>query len=143
MRATAILETVLYAADLDAMERFYTGVFGLERVQKVPGRLVFLRCGAQMLLIFDPEVSARPDPRIQIPRHGATGAGHLCFAAADEAAIEAWRAHLAGHGVAIELDHRWPGGARSIYCRDPAGTSVEVGMPAMWGLAPPPEDITS
>ncbi|MEI4486731.1 VOC family protein [Frigidibacter sp. MR17.14] len=134
MRADGILETVLYATDLDAMQDFYTRVFGLEVVQKVPGRLVFLRCGSQMLLIFDPEVSARPDPKIAIPRHGATGPGHVCFRAETLAEIDDWHRHLLAQGVAIELDHLWPSGARSLYCRDPAGTSVEVGMPAMWGL---------
>jgi hypothetical protein len=28
----------------------------------------------------------------------------------------------------------WPGGGRSIYFRDPAGNSVELGTPAIWAI---------
>jgi catechol 2,3-dioxygenase-like lactoylglutathione lyase family enzyme len=35
-------------------------------------------------------------------------------------------------GVAIEADFRWPNGARSIYVRDPAGTSVELAERPLW-----------
>lgn len=134
MTPEGILETVLYARDLPAMRDFYTRVLGLEVVSHVEGRLLFMRCGAQMLLVFDPEVSARPDPAIVIPRHGATGGGHVCFRVRDAAELERWHAHLQAAGVALELDHRWPNGARSLYLRDPAGTSVELGLAAMWGL---------
>ena len=34
---------------------------------------------------------------------------------------------------AIEADFRWPNGARSIYVRDPAGNSIELADPAIWG----------
>ena len=37
-------------------------------------------------------------------------------------------------GVAIEADFRWPNGARSIYFRDPAGNSLEIAEPKLWGL---------
>ncbi|WP_126976053.1 VOC family protein [Frigidibacter oleivorans] len=134
MQPDGILETVLYAEDLAAAEAFYTRHFGLQVVRRVPGRFVFLRCGGQMLLIFDPRDSARPDPDNPIPRHGASGPGHVCFRVADGAAVQAWRDRLAAAGVAIEHDHLWPGGARSVYLRDPAGTSVEIGEPRMWGL---------
>ncbi len=51
----AILETVIYATDLDAAERFYRDVVGLEVVKTFKNQFVFLRCGEQMLLIFNPE----------------------------------------------------------------------------------------
>lgn len=129
--ARAILETVLYAEDLDAAEAFYTRVFGLAVVRRLAGSFVFLRCGPGMLLIFDPVRSARPDPRNPIPRHGAIGAGHMCFAA-EAAEIEGWKAHFAELGIALEAEHRWPGGAHSLYLRDPAGNSIEVGEARMW-----------
>lgn len=132
-RADAILETVLYARDLAAAEAFYTGVFGLEVVRRLDGKFVFLRCGAGMLLIFDPDEAARPNPENPIPRHGADGPGHVCFAAG-AAGIDGWRARFAALGLDLEADHSWPGGARSLYLRDPAGNSVEVGEPRMWGL---------
>ena len=131
--ALSILETALYAADLPAAEAFYTRVIGLEVVRRLAGKFVFLRCGAGMLLVFDPAAAAAPDPANPIPRHGATGPGHVCFAV-DAGDLDAWRAHLAAEGVPIEAEHRWPDGALSLYVRDPAGNSVELGEARMWGL---------
>ena len=130
--ASAILETALYAADLDACEVFYREVFGLAVVSKVSGRHVFLRCGAQMLLIFNPDATSQSNG--PIPAHGGYGPGHVCFSARDGAELAAWRDHFAGLGVAIEREHVWDGsGARSIYLRDPAGNSVEVAERRLWG----------
>ncbi len=121
-----ILETALYAADLDAAEGFYGGVLGLERILRSGTRHVFWRCGSGVLLIFNPAETKVPvaDPALPVPAHGAEGAGHLCFAAS-AAELDAWAARLVAAGVAIEADFRWPNGARSIYVRDPAGNSVE------------------
>ncbi|HFD14767.1 MAG TPA: hypothetical protein ENJ38_00515 [Rhodospirillales bacterium] len=126
-----ILETVLYVDDLEAAEAFYGGVLGLECTARRPGLFVFFRVGRQMLLLFDPEGSAN---NRDLPPHGARGPGHVCFAV-PEAELEAWRTRLVAHGVAIEHVQRWPAGARSIYFRDPAGNSVELAPPVIWGLA--------
>jgi catechol 2,3-dioxygenase-like lactoylglutathione lyase family enzyme len=131
MRAREILEACVYAADLDAAERFYTGVLGMEVIARVEGRHVFFRCGGRVFLVFNPERTREGGGAI--PGHGAEGPGHVCFAMhADEA--EAWRAQLQAHGVAIESDHTWPGGGRSLYFRDPAGNSLELGTPAIWRI---------
>lgn len=132
---SAILETILYAADLEAAEGFYREILGLEPVSKMPGRQLFYRVGNQMLLIFNPGVTVLPpeNPKLPVPPHGMTGEGHVCFAAsADE--IVAWRAHLENNGVTIEADFEWPGGGRSIYVRDPAGNAIEFAEPRIWGL---------
>ncbi|HEX6748360.1 MAG TPA: VOC family protein [Longimicrobium sp.] len=130
MRAREILETCLYAEDLDAAERFYTEVLGLERIARVEGRHVFFRCGGRVFLVFDPRETAAGG---FIPGHGAAGAGHACFAAA-AGELEGWRAHLRARGVEIEQEKEWPGGGRSIYFRDPAGNSIELGTPSIWHL---------
>lgn len=135
MKATkGIMETAIYARDLDAAEAFYRNVFGLEVVSKAPGRLVFFRCGQQMLLVFNPEKSREADASIVIPRHGTEGEGHFCFYAKDSDEVDAWRRHFAASGVDVELNHVWPNGAQSVYVRDPAGNSVEVGEAALWGF---------
>jgi catechol 2,3-dioxygenase-like lactoylglutathione lyase family enzyme len=133
--AIRILETALYAADLDAAEGFYGGVLGLERVARVGDRHVFFRLAGSMLLIFNPSETERPpgDPGLPVPPHGARGAGHLAFAASG-AEIEGWCRRLAAAGVEIEADFRWPNGARSIYVRDPEGNSVEFAEPGLWGI---------
>jgi catechol 2,3-dioxygenase-like lactoylglutathione lyase family enzyme len=130
---SAILETAIYAADLDAAEAFYGGLLRLARVVRVGRRHVFFRCGSGMLLVFNPE-QARVPPApgsLPVPPHGAVGEGHVCFAARGEE-LDGWRRHLERSGVAIEADFRWPNGARSIYVRDPAGNSVEFAEPRLW-----------
>lgn len=129
-----VLESALYAGDLDAAARFWGEVIGLERIAFVPGRHVFFRCGAQVLLVFDPRATRRPaEPgaRLPVPPHGAEGPGHFCLAASPDQ-IEPWRRHLLSRGVAIEADFTWPQGGRSIYFRDPAGNSIEIADPAIW-----------
>ena len=131
MRAREILEAALYADDLEAAERFYAGVLGLEPFARVAGRHVFFRCGGRMLLLFRAEASAQGGA---VPAHGARGPGHLAFAASS-GELDAWRRHLAERGVALEQEHVWPGGAVSLYFRDPAGNSLEIAAPALWEIA--------
>ena len=68
-----------------------------------------------------------------VPAHGATGAGHLCFRVSGDA-LDGMVKRLDEAGIAIEADFRWPGGARSIYFRDPAGNSLECAEPKLWNL---------
>lgn len=129
----AILETALYAGDLDAAEAFYGGLLGMERVTRADDRHVFFRCGPGMLLIFNPARTVTPPGKgPPVPVHGATGAGHVCFVA-EAAEILDWCARMSAAGVEIEADFHWPNGARSIYVRDPAGNSVEFAEPGLWG----------
>lgn len=129
------MESVIYAADLDAAERFYRRVFGLEPFQRVEGRHVFYRLGGQVMLIFNPEATmAPPRPgRLPIPAHGARGQCHICFKATAEE-MPRWRERLGQLGVAIEADFEWPNGGRSLYLRDPAGNSIELAEPRIWGI---------
>lgn len=130
------LETALYARDLDRAAAFWTGIIGLPQIAHQPGRHVFFRCGAQVLLVFDPQATRRPpapDARLPVPPHGTEGAGHFCIAVAP-GTMDPWRAHLEANGVTIEADFTWPQGGRSIYFRDPAGNSIELADPRIWGL---------
>lgn len=125
-----VLETILYVDDLAAAERFYGEVLGLALDSKKPGVFCFFRIGANMLLLFEPMAARHPR---DVPAHGAVGPGHVCFAVA-ESALDPWRSHLAAHGVAIEHEQHWPRGGRSLYFRDPAGNSLELATPRIWGL---------
>jgi catechol 2,3-dioxygenase-like lactoylglutathione lyase family enzyme len=136
MTPSAILESALYVDDLGAAETFYADVLGLEVIAKVPGRHVFFRCGGGVLLLFDASQTVAlpaPDAKLPVPPHGAKGAGHLCFRGTEDE-IVAWKAHLGKHGIAVEADFEWPQGGRSIYFRDPAGNSLEIANPKIWGL---------
>lgn len=52
--------------------------------------------------------------------------------------LDGWRAHLLDCQVPIEMEVEWPEGGRSIYFRDPAGNSVELAPPTMWGFGAAP-----
>ncbi len=126
-----VLETCLYVDDLDAAEVFYTRVLGLPLVGKEEGRHLFFRCGQGMLLIFNPDKTLAADN--EVPTHGARGPVHVAFAMrADE--IDRWREHLRAHDVPIEQEVTWPHGGHSIYFRDPAGNSLELATPSLWGM---------
>jgi len=127
------LESALYADDLDAATRFYGGILGLPDAGRVAGRHAFFRVGASVLLIFRAAATQTPGKGgLPVPPHGARGPGHFCFAVTEEA-LDGWRAQLEQHGIVIEADFRWPGGARSLYFRDPAGNSIEMADPRLWG----------
>ncbi|MCX8995755.1 VOC family protein [Rhizobiaceae bacterium BDR2-2] len=130
-----ILETALYADDLDAAEAFYGTLLGLEKILRDGNRHVFFRCGPGVLLIFNAAETARPDPasRFPVPAHGAHGPGHACFRVRG-AKLDAMAQSLRAAGIAIEADFRWPNGARSLYFRDPAGNSLECAEPAIWNM---------
>lgn len=131
MQVSRILETCLYVDDLDRAEEFYASALGLELESKVAGRHLFFRCGQAMLLLFNPVATRVPSG--EIPTHGAEGPGHVAFAVTSDE-IEGWQRQLAAHGVEIEADVAWPGGGRSLYFRDPAGNSLELVIPGIWGL---------
>ncbi len=131
MKAQHILETSLYVDDLDRAERFYLEVLGLTLVSKQEGRHVFFRCSQRMLLLFNPLGSRESSD--QFPPHGAFGPGHLAFGVSEQS-LDRWSAWLAECGVAIERVIDWPQGGRSLYFRDPAGNSLELATPRIWGI---------
>jgi len=131
MRLSAVLETVLYVDDLDAAADFYGDVLGLDEVSRRPGLFVFFRLDAQMLLLFVAEAAAQSS---KVPPHGAVGPGHVCFAVADDE-LEPWARRLEASGISIEQWQDWPKGGRSIYFRDPAGNSLELASPRIWGFS--------
>ena len=131
MNIRAVVETAIYVNDLRAAETFYGTVLGLRVMGREPGRHVFFQAGeASVLLAFLAEATRKGD---QLPAHGATGAGHFALGIEAEA-FYAWRKVLQGHGVTIEKEVEWPRGGKSLYFRDPAGNSVELVTPGVWGL---------
>ena len=136
MTPDGILESVVYADDLDAAERFYSHVLELPVVSREPGRHVFFRSGASMFLVFRPDVTASRvvlPGNVAVPAHGARGPGHVAFRV-HEAELPGWRDRLKAEGVPVEAEVAWPRGGRSLYFRDPAGNSIELATPALWGM---------
>ena len=129
MQVTRIFETVIYANDLVAAERFYHDVLGLE-VYSRSDTVVSLRLAGGVLLVFNPDRASQPNRGV--PSHGAIGPGHLAFSAHPDS-LDHWRTHLAVHDVPIEMEVNWEQGGTSIYFRDPAGNSVELAPQTLWG----------
>ena len=130
-----MLETALYARDLDKAEVFYEDVLGLEKISRAGKRHVFFRCGPGVLLIFNPEETVKPPApnALQVPPHGTSGEGHACFRVSGRN-IDAMAERLKAAGVAIESEVQWPNGGRSIYFRDPEGNSLECAEAKIWGI---------
>lgn len=131
-----ILESALYARDLDAAEKFYGSVLGLPKIIRAGDRHIFFRCGEMVLLIFNPDKTEVPpmEGQLDVPPHGAHGPGHLCFRAS-QGELDDWAHRLSEAGIAIESVVEWPRGGRSIYFRDPAGNSLEFAEPRIWGIS--------
>jgi catechol 2,3-dioxygenase-like lactoylglutathione lyase family enzyme len=126
-----LIETSIYADDLEEAERFYREVLGLRAAASEPGRHVFFQVGQSgMLLIFRPETTIKGD---HLPAHGSRGPGHFALGIPAED-LDAWRDRLASCHVPIEHEETWPRGGRSLYFRDLAGNLVELITPGIWGL---------
>ncbi|OWK26399.1 bleomycin resistance protein [Rhizobium yanglingense] len=130
-----MLETALYAKDLDKAEAFYEGVLGLAKITRAANRHVFFRCGQGVLLIFNPDETVKPPAAdaLQVPPHGTKGQGHACFRVSGKN-IDAMAVKLKAAGIEIESEVHWPNGGRSIYFRDPAGNSLECAEARIWGI---------
>lgn len=126
-RITGILETVLYVADLDRAERFYSDVMGLKQIGKESDRHVFFRVGTGVLLLFYAERTRRS---ATLPPHGADGEIHVCFTVAP-AEYDTWKQRIQDRQVAIQKEITWPVG-RSFYFRDPDGNLLELADADIW-----------
>lgn len=124
----AIVETCLYADDLDRAAAFYRDVLGLIESERSAGRHVFFPVGDGMLLLFNAQETQRGHT---LPSHGASGPGHVALGV-KAGELDVWRSRLAEHGVTIEQEVDWPRGGKSLYFRDPAGNSVELVTPGVW-----------
>ncbi|MEX1268055.1 MAG: VOC family protein [Balneolaceae bacterium] len=137
MKIDGILETCLYARDLEASEAFYRALPGLQFISKEKERHVFFRCGDSMLLIFNPAHTANNQTDMQgekIPLHGATGEGHVAFAINPDE-LHLWKEYLIKQSIEIESEVTWPTGSTSVYFRDPAGNSLELVSPDIWDVS--------
>ena len=116
-------EVALRVNDLDAMQRFYSDVIGLELMRRFPGS-AFFRIAAgvtghtQILALFD-------RGEVDHPRAEHSPLDHLALAIAPED-YEGEKARLQGLGLNVtEAYHEWVQW-RSLYVCDPEGNTVEL-----------------
>ncbi len=128
MQFRGIKETCLYVQDLVRTRYFYHDRLGLEVIGEVPGRHIFFRVGASVLLCF---VAAASQQSKLLPPHFGQGILHLAFETAPQD-YAARKAEIAALGIPIELEYDWGRGFLSFYFRDPDGHLLEVVMTGMW-----------
>src|SRR5260221_10462373 len=124
MKVSRILETSLYAEDLEAAEAFYTRVLGLEVHSRFPGRHVFFHSGSGMFLVFNPNQTEREDSP-----HGCRGRGHVAWAVSREE-LDGWRQWLEKEGLTFN-DFFWLGGGCTLYFWSPPGASLVRNTPGL------------
>jgi catechol 2,3-dioxygenase-like lactoylglutathione lyase family enzyme len=130
-----ILETALYVKDAQAAAAFYRRLFGFRTLLE-SDRLVALDvAGRSVLLLFKQGATDRAFATAGgvIPGHSGSGNTHFAFAIAANQ-IDAWRQQLSSQGVPVESEVSWPGGAHSIYFRDPDQHLAELITPGFWNI---------
>ena len=121
-----LLESCLYVDDLSRSVAFYQHIFGFRAIGNF-GRGCALEAGPrQVLLPF------RKGGSLDIPSpHDGAGELHVAFAIQPEE-LPVWLEWLASNGIAVEEDHTWERGGRSIYFRDPDRHLLEIATPGVW-----------
>lgn len=120
MKTTGFTHVSVGARDLDASERFYRELFGMEPVPSpdFPFPVRWLRAGDLQLHLFQSDEAA--------PSGHHFGVGVDDFEAVYGRAGE--MGALVGDGYFSRV-YELPDGAAQMYLRDPAGNTVEVNWP--------------
>jgi catechol-2,3-dioxygenase len=114
------------------MKNFYAGILGLPVIQEEQDKLIFLKAGKSMLLIFDPVRTKTNNG--SLPAHGTpTPPSSIHFAMEiEKQEYHASKQLLIDNNIVIEKEVNWNSDAKSIYFRDPAGNLVELITPGGW-----------
>lgn len=138
MQVGGILETALYVSDLKRSAEFYRRLFGFPTLMESE-RIIALDVGGKSVLLLFPEGGTKdpvpvPNGGGVIPPHGGSRGGyHFAFSITSED-MEAWQGRLESEGVEVESTVTWPGGAKSLYFRDPDGNLAELITPGFWKI---------
>ena len=133
LRPTHIAETVLYVDDLDHAVVFYASLFGAPVLRR-DERFCSLGIAEDEVLLLFVRGSSRHPSHVDggiIPAHDGSGPLHVAFGIGKED-VAPWESRLEEQGIAIESRVDWPGGAVSLYFRDPDGHVVELVTPGLW-----------
>jgi catechol-2,3-dioxygenase len=132
MKINKVIETCIYSSDLRSMKKFYVGILGLSIIHEEEDKLIFLKAGKSVLLIFDPLRTSINNDRL--PTHGAmTPPSSIHFAMEiEEQEYQPCKELLVRNGIAIEKEVEWNWYTKSLYFRDPSGNLVELITPGGW-----------
>lgn len=107
----------LFVADLAAAERFYVELLGMTVEWRPDEHNVYLTSGNDNLALH----------QLEADYSGQQHLDHIGFFLDKPEDVDAWFAFLGGHGVRMKTNPRTHrDGARSFYCLDPAGNSVQI-----------------
>jgi catechol 2,3-dioxygenase-like lactoylglutathione lyase family enzyme len=130
-----ILETALGVKDVQKSADFYRRLFGFETLLDSERLIALDVAGRNVLLLFKAGATQEPftTPGGVIPGHGVTGVNHFAFSIAAEDLAD-WEQRLEAEGVPVESRVNWPGGAQSLYFRDPDNHVAELITPGFWRI---------
>jgi len=128
-----VLETALYVSDVRRSAEFYTTLLGVETLLDTDRLIALGIAGRSVLLLFKEGATGEPAPTPGgvIPPHRGAGPTHFALSIAKRD-VDAWREVLRAQSIEIESVVNWPGGAESIYFRDPDENLVELITPGFW-----------
>ncbi|MGX5728692.1 VOC family protein [Metapseudomonas otitidis] len=124
-RLNGLRHIALLVPDLEACERFYVDVLGMEVLHRAHEDLVYLTCGNDNLSLG----------RATVPSHSAQAVDHFGFVVDSLEDLEAWYRYLKDQGVTL-LDRPFAhgDGTHSFHLLDPAGNKVQpIYHPALSG----------
>ena len=109
----------LNVRDLKACENFYTELLGMRVEWRPDPDNVYLTGGSDNLALHRVPSGTEPGPAQRLD--------HIGFVLREIGEVDAWHAFLKANGVAIVKEPRTHrDGARSFYCRDPDGNTVQM-----------------
>jgi len=109
----------LNVRDLESCERFYTELLGMRVEWRPDPDNVYLTGGTDNLALHRAPSGAEPETAQRLD--------HIGFVLRKIEEVDAWHAFLKSNGVAIVKEPRTHrDGARSFYCRDPDGNTVQM-----------------
>lgn len=114
---SGLRHVALYAPDLEASERFYVDLLGMRVEWRPDEDNVFLTSGNDNLALH----------RLDKVFDGPQRLDHVGFILQRLEDVDDWYRFLAGQGVRMKTEPRTHrDGARSFYCLDPSGVSVQM-----------------
>ena len=78
MKLGQLSEATIYASDLDVAQQFYHGLLGLEVISRMENRGISFRCGATVLLVFDPAQTQTDYEELRLKEAGAPLHPRIC-----------------------------------------------------------------
>lgn len=138
MKVGGILETALYVADVTRSAGFYRRVFGFPTLVESDRLIALDVAGKGVLLLFPEGGTTEPFPLPGgggvIPPHGGSSGGYHFAFSIEREDVEAWKERLEAEGVPVESVVDWPGGATSVYFRDPDRNLAELITAGFWKI---------